>query len=738
MTEERDDSRFFTAENDILLDEERSGLSDEPITLAAQRIFPTPVPDRTMSPVARVLVVEDEADIAESLRDFLTRKEGYSVVIAPNGPKALDYLEETAGTAASVDLVLLDMRMPGLSGLEVLAWIRSHPELSYTRVVLLTAAASNEEKVEALSAGADDYITKPYYMQELLARVKTILRTQQLEKQLHRQSRQLAALNRVGQMVAATLETTEVYAAAVRGVDAVLETELAAVLIVEGGRLHCQHVRHFRGAMPAHIFPSVDRGQGILGRTWSEQQTFCLNNPEADERYDAAQDSPIGFHVRSILATPLTVRGRPVGVLAAYNKRDDQFSDVDLDLFASLASSVSEAIENAWLFQRIRMRQQDLLEGRNTLQALIDGIPNPIYTISDDWKLVAVNKSKADELNTTSEALAGQVCYRVFYNRRQPCEHCCVAITLAEKQEQHWPVRWLGDDHLPREWEVSGYPIPGKQVSSARAVVVWQDKTEERRLENSLMQAGKLAAIGQLAAGVAHEINNPLTAINANAQMLKMLMPVEDDNYEAVDLIGRAGERAAKVVRGLLDFARQEQYSFAPGSLNASIEETLELVNYQMHSANITVDVDMAEGLPPIVASWEHLKSVWLNLILNARDAVNHLPDSRRIEISTRLLRENDVVQVLFYDNGKGMSSAETAHIFEPFYTTKGPGQGTGLGLATSHRIIEQHGGEISVVSKPDEGTTFLILLPLIQSEKETRSGNHLSLDSQSYSSSSA
>ncbi len=733
MTPERDTSRLFSAEDEVLLDDHANGVTEEAVTLTAQRVFTAASEGVAAMPAARVLVVDDETEIAESLRDFLTRKEGYSVAIAPNGNKAIDYLEETAGTSSSVDLVLLDMRMPGLSGLEVLAWIRSHPELSYTRVVLLTAAASNEEKVQALSAGADDYITKPYYMQELLARVKTILRTQQLEKQLHRQSRQLAALNRVGQMVAATLETSEVYAAAVRGVDAVLETELAAVLIVEGGRLHCQHVRHFRGSMPAHVFPSVDRGQGILGRTWSEQQTFCLNNPEDDERYDAAQDSPIGFRVRSILSTPLTVRGRPVGVLTAYNKRDGHFSDVDLDLFASLASSVSEAIENAWLFQRIRMRQQDLLEGRNTLQALIDGIPHPIYTISDEWKLVAVNKSKADELNTTPEALAGQVCYRVFYQRRQPCEHCSVAITLAEKQEQHWPVRWLGDDHLPREWEVSGYPIPGKQVSSARAVVVWQDKTEERRLENSLMQAGKLAAIGQLAAGVAHEINNPLTAINANAQMLKMLIPVEDENYEAVDLIGRAGERAAKVVRGLLDFARQEQYAFSPGNINGSIEEALELVNYQLQSANIHVETDFGERLPPIVASWEHLKSVWLNLILNARDAVQHLEDSRHIEISTKLLRDSDMVQVLVFDNGKGMSVAETAHIFEPFYTTKGPGQGTGLGLATCHRIVEQHGGEISVVSKPNEGTTFLILLPLVQSEKEARSGNHLNSNSQSF-----
>jgi two-component system NtrC family sensor kinase len=673
---------------------------------------------------ARILVVDDEIEIAESLADFLTRKEGFQVRITHDGQQAIAYLESSIGGAAEVDLVLLDMRMPGLSGLEVLDWIRKHPDLRYTRVVLLTAAASNDEKVQALSAGADDYITKPYYMQELLARVKTILRTQQLEKQLHRQSRQLAALNRISQAVAATLETSQVYATAVRGVDAILEVELAAVLIVEGGKLHCQYVRHYKGAIPAHIFPSAEKGQGILGLTWSEQETYCLNQAGSDSRFDATRDSPIGYSVHSMLATPLTVRGRPVGVLAAYNKRDGEFTEVDVDLFASLASSVSEAIENAWLFQRVRMRHQELLEGRNTLQALIDGIPDPIYTISDEWKLVAVNKTKADELGVTPESLSGRVCFRVFYNRQQPCEHCAVALTLADKTEQHWPVRWLGEDHLPREWEVSGYPIPGKQISSARAVIVWQDKTEERRLESSLMQAGKLAAIGQLAAGVAHEINNPLTAINANAQMLKMVMPVEDENYESVDLIVRAGERAAKVVRGLLDFARQEQYSFTYGDLNESVREALDLVNYQLQSAKIAITRDLDENLPPVVASWEHLKSVWLNLLLNARDALLHNNEQRQLELATRVNKESQSVQVVLHDNGKGMSEAESVHIFEPFYTTKGPGQGTGLGLATCHRIVEQHGGEITVASKVNEGTTFLITLP-IQRPDSSAAGLH-------------
>ncbi len=669
-------------------------------------------PQVQLKPTAHILVVDDEPEIAESLADYLTKKENFKISLAGDGRTAIDLLQAAIGTETEFDLVLLDMRMPVMSGQDVLNWIRQHPDLQYIRVVLLTAAAGSHEKVEALSAGADDYITKPYYPQELLARVKTILRTQQLEKQLQRQSEQLAALNQVGQRVAATLETHEVLVTAVDGVNAVLGVALAAVLMVEGGQLRYQYVSGLNEDLLPDLFPSVQLGQGIIGITFREKTAVFLNHPQTDPRFQAQVDAPYQDHIQSIISAPLVVRDHSVGVLTAYNKTDGSFTEVDLDLFASLASSISEAIENAWLFNRIRLRQQELLEGRNTLQALIDGIPHPIYTISDNWQLVSVNKSKTDELSATDKELAGQVCYQTFFGRERPCEHCQAGLTLSHKQAQHWVVKWNGPDHLPREWDINAYPIPSAQTGAARAVILWQDRTEERRLENSLLQAGKLAAIGQLAAGVAHEINNPLTVINANAQLLKMTIPIEDDNYESVDLIALAGDRATKVVRGLLDFARQEQYDFTPASINRTIDQALDLVHYQLQTANIEVFLDLADDLPDVIASVEHLKSVWLNLLVNARDAVQSLPENRLIEITTQLSADGKYVQVFIRDNGKGMSSAELAHIFEPFYTTKDPGKGTGLGLATCHRIVEQHQGEVNVVSHAGEGTTFIIRLP--------------------------
>ncbi|MCA9980728.1 MAG: hypothetical protein KDD89_07845, partial [Anaerolineales bacterium] len=442
-------------------------------------------------------------------------------------------------------------------------------------------------------------------------------------------------------------------------------------------------------------------------------RVFCLNLPQKTTLLHPT-DSPPGQTLTSIMAVPIILRGKAWGILAAFNKQNGkEFSDFDLNLLTSFSSSLSSTAENATLVQRLRNRQQELLDSRNTLFFIIDGILHPIYTINDDWALVAINKGKADEAQQPISDLVGRVCYEAFFGRQTPCEHCQAHKTLQHKQPQAWSTRWLGPDHLPQEWDINAYPVPAKQTGSASGVIVWQDRTEERRLEQSLLQAGKLAAIGQLAAGVAHEINNPLTVINANAEMLKMTLKNDQDSYEGVDLIHRAGVRAARVVGGLLDFAREHQYVFVPLDINQSLEQALELVVYQMNVAHVTVNLDLAPNLPPVAASSEHIKSVWINLMVNARDAMRDadIPNPV-IKINTRLTTAEQIVQIVIQDNGPGISPAEAAHIFEPFYTTKDPGKGTGLGLATCLRIIKQHGGTIEMLSDQDQGAAFIVQLP--------------------------
>jgi len=687
------------------------------------------------SATVHILVVDDDPDIAGSLHDYLIQQENYRVSVAADGREAIPILTAKPG---DVDLVLLDMWMPNMSGAELLHWIRNHEELKYTRVIVLTAASNSQDKIEALSNGADDYVTKPYYPQELLARVQTTLRTQQLEKQLQRQRQQLAELNRFSHILVTTLESRQLFSTAVDSTLALLDVELAALFLLDEKQasLECQQVKHNQETETAVAFtPIPAEASSALRLALQHQHSLCLNDPQTDEQFNPQWDTPVELTTQSLLITRFVVRDRPVGVLAAWNKAGGPFTSFDSDLFNALSASVGRALENSWLFQGLQQRQRALLESRNTLQAIIDAILHPIYTINENWQLVAINHSKLAALQVEAgpaqlspangnglppaalakgEALLKQACYRAFFDRNEPCDHCQAANTLQERRSQRWPVRWLDESHLPQEWDVTAYPVPGTELGAARAVIIWQDRTDERRLENSLLQAGKLAAIGQLAAGVAHEINNPLTVINTNAEILKMVLPERDENYESVEMIARAGERAAKVVRGLLDFARQAHYEFLPGAVNDSIEQALELVTYQLESANIQVTLNLADELPELVASWEHLNSVWLNLLLNARDALAEAPLPRQLEIRSSAGPQQQVV-VTISDNGPGMVAAALSHIFEPFYTTKAPGKGTGLGLATCHRIIEQHHGQIEVVTTPGEGAAFIVHLPANQ-----------------------
>jgi len=296
---------------------------------------------------SHILVVDDEPEIADSLAEYLVNKGSYKVTIASNGQEATAILQQTqTQQREAVDLVLLDMRMPIMTGPEVLTWLRNHPQLKYTRVIVLTAAASNRDKVEALTSGADDYITKPYYPQELLARVRTILRTQQLEKELQNQSHQLADLNRVSRSVSAELKTGDVLDRTVQGVHEIFDVDLSAVYLADNGKdsLRCRSVHSSHITLNVDSIPYIAGGVGAIAQAYRERAGLCITNPD-DERLVPAVDGPAGLKIFSMMAEPINVRGKPFGVLTAVNKKRGEFSSVDQELFASLASSVSQAVQ---------------------------------------------------------------------------------------------------------------------------------------------------------------------------------------------------------------------------------------------------------------------------------------------------------------------------------------------------------------------------------------------------------
>ena len=234
----------------------------------------------------------------------------------------------------------------------------------------------------------------------------------------------------------------------------------------------------------------------------------------------------------------------------------------------------------------------------------------------------------------------------------------------------------------------------------------------QRSAENRLIQAAKLAAVGEMAAGIAHELNNPLTSVTGFAELVLEEMPQESESRKDLETVMREALRARDVVRRLLDFARQSESTRARASLNEVVEDVVALSKHLIHTSGIELKIDLEKNLPWVLVDANQMKQVLINLVHNALQA---MPDGGEMEIKTSIASRHsrDWITVSVQDTGVGIPHFDQARIFEPFYTTKGNQGGTGLGLSVTYGIITDHGGQIEVLSQPGAGAKFTVWLPV-------------------------
>ncbi|MDQ2952469.1 MAG: ATP-binding protein, partial [Chloroflexota bacterium] len=241
------------------------------------------------------------------------------------------------------------------------------------------------------------------------------------------------------------------------------------------------------------------------------------------------------------------------------------------------------------------------------------------------------------------------------------------------------------------------------------ALLVGRDMTHEREMRVRLMESDRLAAVGELVAGVAHEVNNPLSSISAFAQLLLRDGALTPQQRESIEVIRGETTRASQVVKDLLAFARRSEPQSAPLDLNGVVGRTVRMRQYQFSEASVRVESDLAADLPSVMGDARQLQQVCLNLLTNAVQAMS--PGGGTLRVHT--YQTNDLVRLEVTDTGPGIAVDARAHIFEPFFTTKKEGEGTGLGLSVSYGIVTTHGGTIEVVATGPAGTTFRVTLPV-------------------------
>ncbi len=361
-------------------------------------------------------------------------------------------------------------------------------------------------------------------------------------------------------------------------------------------------------------------------------------------------------------------------------------------------------------------QSREIEEHRRFTSLIIDSLPLGLYVIDREYRIQVWNrKRETGTQGLRRDEVVGRPVFEVL--TRQPAEQLREefdrVFRTGEIQQTEQEVTLGGQ---VRTFRLSKIPMRLDRDAITHVITIGEDVTDTRSVQGRIMQAEKLAAIGQLAAGVMHEINNPLATIGACVAAIQGRL--EDGEVTAgalgeyLDIIDREVERCGRIVDGLLDFSRPKGQNKAPLAVAALVDETLFLLKHHQRFKRVTVERDLAPDLPRIVGNKEQLIQALMALLLNAVDAMDQ---SGRLTVRGTRAPRGDEVVLDVADTGVGIPREEQAKIFEPFYTTKQPGRGTGLGLSICYGIVEDHRGRIEVESTPGHGSTFRVYLPMAE-----------------------
>ncbi len=452
---------------------------------------------------------------------------------------------------------------------------------------------------------------------------------------------------------------------------------------------------------------SLEIPEPALFRLASEGASLEMGGSE--ERLSPMRESLHRCGLRYV--EPLLVRGRLVGFIALGRRRGGDFlSSEDLDLVSSLAGYAAIAIDNALLYRSLEKKANELLELQIYSENVIESISLGVAVVSDSGTVTVWNSSMAAVTGISRDAAIGRPIQDVLpANLREVLAQIVDGPdwVLKESHQIYKAHLELADDNL-RLLNITLAPFISHEDVNTGTLLIFNDITERVRLENQLQQAERLSSIGLFAAGIAHEVNTPLAAISSYAQMLLGDAPKGDPQRELLEKIEKQSFRASDILNNLLNFARFSDRDFEELNLNSLMLDTLSLLAHQFKKSAIEIDMDFEPTLPSTIGNSGKLQQVFMNLFLNARDS---MPKGGRLRLSTRQV--NSELVVLVEDSGTGIAPDDIKRIYDPFFTTKPVGRGTGLGLAVSYGIIQEHSGRIKVDSLPGKGTTFSVFIPV-------------------------
>ena len=426
---------------------------------------------------------------------------------------------------------------------------------------------------------------------------------------------------------------------------------------------------------------------------------------------------------------PCSARGRVVAYIGVSRSENGEFlSSDDVELLSTLSGYVGIAIENANLYQALQSKVDEYERLKEFSENIVESISVGILAADLDDRVESWN-SRMEELTGVSRELAlGRALDDLFPPSLVERLH-----TLREESGIHHIDKFVmrqwgahtrnghGVEHalLPgagpvREstFNIAVAPLVSREMERIGRLVIFDDITDRSELERRLVQADKLSSIGLLAAGVAHEVNTPLAVISTYAQMLTKQLQDDEQKSRMLDKIARQTFRASEIVNSLLNFSRTSSSDNGPVQVNKLIQETLSLLEHQIEKAGMRLELHLDPFLPPVTGNTGKLQQVFLNLFINARDAMESCgPGEAVLEVTTHA--DASGVKIDICDTGHGIAPEHLNRIYDPFFTTKGARKGTGLGLSVSYGIVQEHGGTIEAFARNGSGSRFHLELPV-------------------------
>lgn len=401
---------------------------------------------------------------------------------------------------------------------------------------------------------------------------------------------------------------------------------------------------------------------------------------------------------------PLKVEDKLIGCLGMGKKVDNTFLNrEDWELLTTISSPVALALENAYLYNQANLRAQELERLKDYSENIIESLTVGVAVLDQGEKIIGWNRVLEETLSKKKKEVLNKSLIDVLGKKNFS------AIFPSDTQQD---FRLLSEISLEmpsgskKIFDITKTPLLDAQMNPYGTVIVFEDITEKISLQQQLLTSEKLASIGLLSAGVAHEINTPLTGISGYVQILQKKF-TNSHHSQILEKIEAQTERVAKIIKNLLNFARNpSDSSFHSVDLKENLQEIISLIDYKLKAMNINLELNL-RPVRPILAQRERLQQVFINIILNAIDV---MPEGGTLKIE--LSEENKEVIVKIEDTGTGISNQHLPHIFDPFFTTKGIGKGTGLGLSISYAIIKEHEGHITVKSERKKGSLFAIHIP--------------------------